>query len=214
MHTPDPRPEPQPAAPAPLCIDCKHHSILGEGIWRKNESSHRCSHPALRDPVDGRGACCQRARMVSSQCGQCGPEGRLFSPVQPTYAEFLEWWLGSPLPAPGVPDAPSQAEPGAGTPTPAPRPDAANNYVFLSGDSIPFKPGPADRRFIVVETTPEAPSAPHGKDQSAELPGLISPQPQPSSPLRPSLRKRLRAALAAAVAQWQRPAPPSPEKGR
>jgi hypothetical protein len=72
VHTPDPSlPEPQPAGtPAPLCIDCKHHAQRPPRVM--SESTHRCTHPALRSPVDGSDACCVSARARKSRCGQAG----------------------------------------------------------------------------------------------------------------------------------------------
>jgi hypothetical protein len=61
--------------PVPMCVDCVYHSRLPDGQWIKNESSHRCAHQMLRNPVDGQDACCIGARSLRSGCG---PEGRLF----------------------------------------------------------------------------------------------------------------------------------------
>lgn len=60
----------------PLCIECTHHTLLPEGQWRKGQSNHQCTHPQLRNALEGATECCAAARSDPQECGR---GGRLFA---------------------------------------------------------------------------------------------------------------------------------------
>lgn len=62
---------PVPTAPLPLCVSCAHHQVIGNPD-ADFLVDHRCSHPELRNLVDGSPTNCSRMRGAQHLCGARG----------------------------------------------------------------------------------------------------------------------------------------------